>query len=184
MAALAPRNLVGPNSIHNDSGEVFYIAEFPITQSNFDNFMRGFPLPMDCVINAMSIIGLLGSNVTADICRIFSNNRGLKIEQILSFFRYTIPRQWDYINITFASFVHFVNHSLKRNHVSFCGFYVPGSYAHAWLIGKDSNDDIFYIDPHIPNGMCSLVSDPNCMKYLESSKPGTLYYILCSNPIM
>lgn len=185
MAALpiVPRDLIGLNSLNDDNGEVVYIAEFPITQENLDNFVRGFPIPNDCVINAMSFIGLFRSDRTADICRIFSNNRGLHTDQILSFFRYTSPRQWDYINITFASLVNFVNNSLKRNHVSFCQYYVPGSfYSHVWLLGKNNNDEIFYIDPHIPGGICNLSLDVNCIQYLHSSIPGTVYHILCSNP--
>lgn len=190
MAALpvivGPRDLVGPSSLYNDNGEIVHIAQFYVTSDNMANFARGFAIPNDCVINAMSIMGLLIDQMTTDICRIFSNNRGLYWEyQILPIFRYIFPGEWFSINITFSSFQNFCSYVLKPCHVCFCEYKIPGySTSHVFLIGKNQNNELFYIDPQlpIPGSYCNLSTDPSCVQYLHPNMPGVEYSILCSNP--
>lgn len=181
----------------------YVIAEFRITDQHLQNFKRLIKKPMDCVINALEIIGVI-DNTHADIIRICMGDVGLSSYQITEIFQYMKPKyQWDFMRIKLKALIEYCQKNLKRGHVLFCGYEAPytvdvqirrdiktsskknkscpivtrtrtkDSRRHVFLIGKSSDGKLVLIDKSIPV-VCDL-SDPLCEKHLITA---TSFYIL------
>jgi hypothetical protein len=100
-------------------------AEFRITDQHLQNFKRLIKKPMDCVINALEIIGVI-DNTHADIIRICMGDIGLSISQIVDIFKYMKPTyEWGFMKIRFKALMEYCQKNLKRGHVLFCGYDAP-----------------------------------------------------------
>jgi alpha-tubulin suppressor-like RCC1 family protein len=162
----------------------FTICEFQISDTNIENFRRWVKKPMDCVINALEIIGVL-DQTNADLMRIAVGDYGFSIGQIQAIFKYIWPdyewRFYSYSNI--STLVNYTNNIMTPGNVIFCGYVKKSKHtsdkratSHVLLIGKRLDHKIIYIDPQIDT-FCDLNS-PECYKYIARADN---YFILQSS---
>jgi hypothetical protein len=135
--------------------QVREVAQFPITNEQLTNIQRTVVKPRDCVVNAMEIIGIADSR-SADIMRIMVGDVGVQAEQIEDIFQFLFKRPFVF---TYDSDINklsnYVAENLKINHVIFLGVHYINGDKHVFLIGKDMNGGIIYIDPQNPL-LCDL----------------------------
>jgi hypothetical protein len=151
----------------------YSVSQFYITDENLAKFGRWVKKPMDCVINALEIIGILEKN-SADLMRIAVGDVGLQIFQIEEIFKYMYPNfSWQFYRYTnIQTLENFCIHELQPSRVIFCGYNMKG-FKHVFLIGKTNNNQILYIDPQV-NGLCDL-QQAGCFSYIQNAEE---YYIL------
>lgn len=158
---------------------MFEIASFFITNDNLTSFKRLVAKPNDCVINALQLLNILDEKA-AHLMRIAVGDIGLTEEQIQETFSYIYPTfEWRFIRYTnIKTLENYCFSELQPSHVIFCGYrmYNPRKknyLRHVFLIGKDQNNTIVYIDPQI-NVYCDL-KHADCFHYIRDA---TDYYIL------
>jgi hypothetical protein len=157
-------------------------ATFKMSDAQIYSFKRWVVKPMDCVINALELIGALdGSN--ADLMRIAAGDNGLQKDQIENIFRYLFPsNKWDFFGYSdIKKLEEFAINYMEPGRVVFCGYYghntsVNSEIGHVFLIGKDKYGQILYMDPQIGgNWICNLIGNPECYDYLKDKNQ---YFIL------
>lgn len=163
---------------------VFRVAEFQISDYHITRFRRFVKKPMDCVINALEIIGIL-DDIRADILRIAVGDQGLNTDQIVSIFKLLKPLfKWRFFRYTnLETLSQYTVNEMKHGHVVFCGYrgYNPVTetyVGHVFLIGKYLNGNLVYIDPQIPT-VCRL-DDDQCQNLIKNKQE---YFILQYSPI-
>jgi hypothetical protein len=157
----------------------FKPAEFEMSNALIEGFKRKIPKPMDCVINALQLMGAL-SEKCAELMRIVAGDSGFQKEQIEDTFRYLFPsKSWKFAPFSdLTELGNYTTNIMKNGTVVFCGYQgynptVNKSIGHVFLVGKDISGTPLYIDPQIPT-ICDL-SDPQCTKYLSGKNA---YFIL------
>lgn len=155
----------------------YEISSFPISDANIQNFRRWVKKPMDCVINALEIVGII-DQTNADLMRIAVGDFGLNVSQIESIFEYVsalTPSRFSYKFFRYTNLQSLSNicAAMPLNTVIFCG-YNKNNFKHVFLIGKTSNSDIIYIDPQYGQ-LCALNRDPGCLSVIQNAQE---YYVL------
>lgn len=153
------------------------LVEINISDQNLCNFRRYIGSPMDCLINAIQLIGLIDMNA-ANLLRISSaGSTGFTIEQISSIFilysrKFCLFRQMIDFN-TFATQLT----KMRPGTVSLGG-YNSGGFSHVFLIGKTTTGIMVYIDPQqTVNTFCNLDKE-ECVNVLKNKD---YYFLLYHN---
>lgn len=176
---------VGKFSTHKQLGgnnNNFVVSNFAISTSNLTHFKRLFAeySPMDCVISALQIIGILDC-FTANLLRITQIGRvGVSLDEIEKIFALRYNKLFNFKRTPdvneFASFIR--NHVIHGS-VAFCGYEKPDGTRHVFLIGKSNDGQLVLMDPQHPtqqNTWC-IIDDTNvCFApYMEDI---STYYLL------
>jgi len=143
------------------------LSQFKITDEQLLTFKRAVPTPMDCFINALQILGVV-NNITANIMRISSAGKtGFTTEEIEKVFIFLSGNNHDF-KATGSSqeFSEWIAKNLLPGHVVFAGH--QGNVNHVYLIGRQVNGTIVYIDPQSAI-FCDL-STAECQRYLTNNK--------------
>jgi len=150
------------------------LALFPVTDVNINNFKRHFLSPKDCVINALQIIGII-EEIPANLMRISSiGYTGFTKEQIEIMFIYLTGRNHDFVETTNReAWTDVITRLLPPGNVVFAGY-----EGHVFLIGKDLENKIMYIDPQTNPPLCytHIVDCP--INKIISSNPDIKLYLL------
>lgn len=146
------------------------LSQFPITDANLQTFNRTFNAPMDCVISALQLMGIL-DNITANIMRISTLGVvGFTTAQIEIIFAYKFRRNFDFKSTTdFDEWARWINTLLLPGHVVFAGY-----TGHVFLIGRMLNGRLIYIEPQL-NMFCDLNSD-DCVAHLRNKDNWSLLF--------
>lgn len=130
--------------------ETKYLTEINITNQDLESFNRQFKSPMDCVINALQIIRILDKK-QANIIRITAGHLGITKEQIELIFMLQTNRNHSFIGMKPNVFENQIQNNLGMNKIVFAGYGLTQPdgtiLRHVFLIGRDSNNLIGYIDP-------------------------------------
>jgi len=171
------------------------LFQHPITNENIDKFIRYVKSPMDCVINAMHIIGLL-DNFSSNLVRLTCvGDEGVTIEQIQKIFTlYSIidgnryereAHEFLFLEapemggLSHANvFEKIVIERLEPQHILFCG-YAMGGLKHVFLLGRYLDGSIMYIDPQVDGGVICDIGLAECFRYISGAQK---YYLLHYNP--
>jgi hypothetical protein len=160
----------------------FKPAEFKMSDAQIHSFRRWVKKPMDCVINALELIGALDGR-NADLMRIAAGDSGLEKDQIENIFSYLFPsNKWDFFGYSdIKKLEHFAVNIMQPGRVIFCGYYghnasVNAQIGHVFLIGKNQSGQIKYMDPQIGNGtICNIQGNDTCYSYIADK---SRYFIL------
>lgn len=158
--------------------EPLTLVEIKISDQNLCNFRRYMNSQMDCLINAMQLMGLIDSKA-ANLVRISfaGTTSGFTIEQISSIFilytnRFCLFRQM-------ANFDVFRTQVIKINPGTVTlGGYVSGGISHVFLIGKTTSGQMVYIDPRETISTYCNLSEQHCLNILLNKD---FYYLLYQN---
>lgn len=161
------------------------LSYFKITNESITSFDRQFNTPMDCAINALQIMGILDSR-SANIMRITilgKENYGISQIQIELIFMYVIRHNFSFIPITtYEDWFRIIVNFLPPSNVVFAGVKeidIDGNpISHIFLIGRDTNGIIVYIDP-MNSPPCNIM-DAKCDKWIKSDSTKTIqeWYLL------
>ena len=157
-------------------------AQFKMNDQQIFSFKRWVKKPMDCVINALELMGALDGR-NADLMRIAVGDKGLQKDQIESMFSYLFPtNKWDFFGYTDIKLLeHFTMNIMEPGRVIFCGYYghnvsVNAQIGHVFLIGKDSAGNVLYMDPQVgANGIICNLMEPTCYSHIQNKNQ---YFIL------
>jgi hypothetical protein len=154
------------------------MSTFGITNEQLMTFKRIVNSPMDCVISAMQIIGLLDF-FSANVLRLtLVGQHGITLEEIENIFSLRTGQKFVFqptkdIN----EFISTVNSKLPKNHVIFCGIkYTETCMRHVLLIGRGEDGRIIKIDPQSNKNICYLDTDNECID--EFARDTNEYYLL------
>lgn len=154
------------------------VGIFSVSQATLDQFKRIVKSPMDCVVSAMQIIGIL-DNDTANIVRLTAvGHLGITLEQIENIFSLKFNKKFVFKSTkNINEFVTYINTNLPKNFMMFCGIkYAESCDKHVFLIARDNNDRVVKIDPQASNPMCSLDNDSVCLEQFSGNT--SEYYLL------
>lgn len=160
----------------------FQPAQFKMSDAQINSFRRWVKKPMDCVINALELIGALDGR-NADLMRIAAGDKGLQKDQIENVFTYLFPsNKWDFFGYSdIKKLEHYTMNIMDPGHVIFCGYYghnasVNAQIGHVFLIGKDASGIVKYMDPQIgAHGTICDLRNPACYSHIENKSQ---YFIL------
>ena len=146
------------------------LSQFKITDANLQTFNRTFNAPMDCVINALQLMGIL-DDISANIMRISTLGVvGFTKAQIEIIFAYKFRKNFDFKPTTnFDEWATWINTLLIPGHVVFAGY-----TGHVFLIGRMLNGRLFYIEPQL-NMFCDLNTE-ECVAYLRNKNNWSLLF--------
>lgn len=150
---------------------------FPMDKSQLDQFKRDVNSPMDCVVNALQILGFLDSN-SANIFRLTCvGSSGITSRQVEKIFSLRTNKKFVFHSTKNVNeFFSYVN-KIPKNNVIFCGITMRDNCGkHVFLIGRDENEKIVKIDPHSKTPICFLDTDIACIE--EFSGNTVEYYML------
>jgi hypothetical protein len=125
--------------------------QFRMTDDKLREFIRLVPKPMDCVINALQLIGYVNKD-TAALMRILVGTVGVPIEQLEEIFNW-IDRsnqcKYKFRCLTKKGDVdEIIEDELKPGHVIFAGVeFADSGFRHVFIVGKYTNGTVVYIDP-------------------------------------
>ena len=166
----------------------FRPAEFEMTDTLINGFRRQIPKPMDCVINALQLMGALSSKC-AELMRIVAGDGGFQKDQIEDTFKFLFPsKQWKFEPfVNLVDLANYAQNVMKSGTVVFCGYQgynptVKQNIGHVFLVGKDAAGKPLYIDPQIPT-ICNLI-DTACEKYIAGKNQYFILQYCCGNAIM
>ena len=150
------------------------LSSFAFSQTIIANFRRRFATPMDCVITALQMIGLV-NRFTAEIMRISCMGKlGISTETIENIFIIAFKRNFNFMKISsYEMFLRELTSRLQCNNVAFCGYKNPDNSNHVFLICREACGNLTLIDGTIATN-CQL-SSPLCSSLLTGK---INYYIL------
>lgn len=155
------------------------LLQVTITDEHLCNFRRFIGSPMDCLINAIQLMGLIESK-EANLLRISAaGTAGFSIEQISSIFilythKFCLFKQTNDFNIFGTQLTKMLPGTVAL------GGYSGGGFSHVFLIGKSLNGTMVYIDPQQEvNTFCNL-SEEQCVNTLKNKDA---YYLLYHNNV-
>ncbi len=156
----------------------FDIIQFKITDDAIIKFRRWVKKPRDCVINALELLNILDQQ-SADIARIMAGNEGLTIEQIEEIFSLIEPNfNWRFVRLLkLKKILDYARKNLDQSNAIFCGYMDKKTTQHVFLIAKDMDNKVVYIDPSL-NMLCDL-NTIQCQNLITDK---TFYYILQASP--
>lgn len=130
------------------------ISTFRVTDDQINGFERLINSPMDCVITAMQIIGMLDGK-SANIMRVTTLGihgiTKIQIELIFTLFynkNFDFKQTYDY-----DEFTRTISATLPVGHVVFGGY-----VGHVFILARHLDGSIYYIDPQI-NTYCNVADD-------------------------
>jgi hypothetical protein len=149
------------------------IAQFRIFDEYLADFKRLVDKPMDCVINAMQLIGMFDFK-TAELLRIKVGTVGFQKSEIEKIFTLYLPHIFKFESYNYDKWANEIKENLKPSNVMFVGY-----AGHVFLIGKKVNGEIIMIDPQLPkeHQVCNL-SDSTCFNFIANK---ATYFILKSS---
>jgi len=134
-----------------------YIATYRITNSTINNIInvpRINPTNMDCVVNAMEILGILNRYEAGLIRQI--TPQGILPEHFIEQFEKVNPEyKYKFVQISMAELPVWIENEMPRLRMIFCG-YLDGNIGHVYIIAKDNNNKIFLLDPQLNPPICSI----------------------------
>lgn len=136
-----------------------HLSQFKITDSNLMSFERNISAPMDCVISAMEVMGVINSGA-ANIMRISTIGAiGITKQQIELIFAYALGKNFEFdTTSTYTQWTDIINEKLHPGHVVFAGVTGTDDSKHVFMIGRNSSGALVLIDPS--NHMfCDLASE-------------------------
>jgi hypothetical protein len=147
-------------------------SQFEMNDEFITNFSRYIESPKDCLISALQLLGVINS-LTANIMRISSTatQSGQTKEEIEKIFIVVKGNNFEFKKSNnYNEFIATIKSHLIRGHACFAGY--EGSTSHVFLIAKDLQENILYLEPQIKqngnNGtICDIVNDPVCEGYLK-----------------
>jgi len=144
------------------------LSQFQINDENIQSFRRYINSPMDCVINALQLMGLLDT-VTSNLFRISCvGTNGFEKDQIEKIFILYKGVNFEFKSTTnFNEFLNLIETKLLPGNVVFAGY-----TGHVFIIGRLLNGNIMYIDPQI-NKFCDIKTCQNLIMHESKS-----YYLL------
>lgn len=155
------------------------LVQFPITNESILSFNRIFVTPMDCVISALQVIGAL-DNIAANIMRITSLGRSIGItkEEIEIIFIYLYNKNFGFMSFENVGEWESAIALLEKNRVFFAGFKVGGG-GHVFLIARDNDGNLLYIDPQQTPALCNVL-DPLCNlnQIIKDNQGNIVLYLL------
>ena len=168
--------------------EGFIMFQHQITEENLKTFRRHVKSPMDCVINALQIIGVL-DNFSSNLIRLTCvGQQGITQEQIQNIFTlYSVIQETPYEFLFMEArgfnqakvFEDVIIAGLQPQNILFCG-YEKNGFKHVFLLGRYLDGRIMYIDPQVgKNGTVCDIHQAECYKYISGAQK---YYILHYNP--
>lgn len=168
--------------------ETKYLTDINITNQDLESFNRQFKSPMDCVINALQIIRILDKK-HANIMRITVGHLGITKEQIELIFMLQTNRNHSFIGMKPNVFENQIQNNLGMNKIVFAGYGLTQPdgtiLRHVFLIGRDSNNLIAYIDPTSESNIYSIHTHiqeekSELQKFIESNinNPNFELYLL------
>jgi hypothetical protein len=152
------------------------IAQFRIHNDNVTSFKRLIKKDNDCVINALQLLNILDAR-SADIARIFVGDIGVngkKIEQVFNLVQKSHIWAFKMATKSLREFSSFCNTVLKPQHAIFCGYRSQRNSRHVFIIARDLNKNLYYIDAQV-NEICNLNKNEKCRNYLKNKKE---YWVL------
>lgn len=136
--------------------EEYQIPTWDISSTNLYRIRTNVSKPRDCVINALETLGLI-DNRTADFMRIMVGNIGLTGEQVEDILNYEYKgHNFVFYETSIEYLSMFSANYLRPNSVMFCGIEYEDGGKHAFVIGKDINGLIRYIDAQSQAHGCFL----------------------------
>jgi len=143
------------------------LTYFRITDDQINAFKTVVKSPMDCFINAPQILNIV-NNVTADIMRISTAGKtGFTQEEIEKIFIILSGYNHDFKGTTNSNdFSIFIANNLPPGNVVFAGH--EGQSKHVYLIGRNFNGTIVYIDPQ--RGTICDLSLKDCQDFISNNK--------------
>ena len=154
--------------IKNSFPECNILSQFRISDDNIMNFRRHIQSPMDCVINALQLMGVLDT-LSSNILRISCvGKNGFEKEQIEKIFILYAGVNFEFKSTkNFDEFAKNIEIQLSPGNVVFAGY-----SGHVFIIGRYFSGQIVYIDPQL-NTICDVLE---CQEIIKNG--GTEYYIL------
>ena len=152
------------------------ISTFVMSDANIQSFNRLIRSPMDCFINALQLIRILDQR-TADIMRISTSGVvGFSQKQIELIFMYTLKKNFNFKRFyRFDTWQQEITQHMPLSTCVFAGYRMGmnDGAGHVFIIAKNNNGIIFYIDPQL-NTMCNI-TEPDCQAHLINKN---FYFIL------
>ena len=155
------------------------IAKYKITPQtihNIENVPRLNPLNVDCVVNAMEIIGILSPQEAGLVRANIGQSGGIHPEHFLEKFREVNPEyNFRFEQISINELNDWTN-SIEMQPLTmiFCGYRDYNNVGHVYIIAKDFNNYKFLLDPQLNPPICNLTND-NCFAYIAGKQS---YFIL------
>jgi hypothetical protein len=152
--------------------ECNHLAVFDISDDDLESFKRVFPIPGDCVISALQIMKVL-DETAANIMRVATiEDPSWDTNQIELVFLYKYGLNFLFTEIaTYPEFVRIVLKLLPVNTGVFAGYEADNGQRHVFIIGKQSDGHIAYIDPQTIPVYCVLTNpDGECEKFLNTRR--------------
>ena len=164
----ARTNKIHSARIKNSFPECNILSQFKISDENIMNFKRHIQSPMDCVINALQLMGVLDT-LSSNILRISCvGSRGFEKEQIEKIFTLYTGVNFEFKSTkNFDEFANTIETQLLPGNVVFAGY-----TGHVFIIGKYLDGRLVYIDPQL-NTICDINI---CQDMLKNG--GKEYFIL------
>jgi hypothetical protein len=150
------------------------LSQFKISDRNITEFKRYLKKPMDCVINALQIFGIL-DNISANIIRISCvGENGFTTEQIEKIFMFVLGQKFHYKSMTnYDDFVRNIEETLSPGHGVFAGY--ADEYGHVFIIARRLDGVIMMIDPQL-NMICEI---NDCQNQIPQE---STYFLLHHSP--
>lgn len=136
------------------------LAHFPVTDDNINTISQRFiKKPMDCVVNAMQVIGIVDSR-SADIMRIFVGEKGIQENQIIAMFEYVYRRPFRFRKFDASEYQILFDglnddQIFPRSSAIFAGVVYLNGNRHVLIIGKNYQGELVYVDAQNPD-LCNL----------------------------
>jgi hypothetical protein len=161
-------NIVKNIRIKNSFPECNILSQFKISDDNIMNFRRHIKSPMDCVINALQLMGILDTT-SSNVFRISCvGTNGFTKEQIEKIFILYIGLNFEFKSTKdFNEFATTIETKLLPGNVVFAGY-----SGHVFLLGRYLDGRIVYIDPQL-NIICDILK---CQEIIKNG--GKEYFIL------
>lgn len=156
-----------------------FIVQYKITPQtiyNIENVPRINPLNVDCVVNAMEIIGILSRQEAGLVRANIGQAGGISDVHFLSKFKDANKEyNFRFEQISINELIDWTN-SIEMPPLSmiFCGYKDYNNVGHVYLIAKDFNNYKFLLDPQLNPPICNLTND-NCFAYIAGKQS---YFIL------
>ena len=164
----ARTNKVRNIRIKNSFPQCNILSQFKISDENIMNFRRHIQSPMDCVINALQLMGILDT-LSGNILRISCvGSTGFEKYQIEKIFILYTGVNFEFKSTKdFDEFAKMIETLLLPGNVVFAGY-----TGHVFIIGRYLNGQLVYIDPQL-NTICDIL---NCQDMIKNG--GNEYFVL------
>ena len=134
----------------------YYLITGNLTNEQLTYFKRDIPSPMDCVISAMQLGGIL-SNECANLMRLTAiGHQGMLISQLEQMFVYLTNSIVRFVPLELENLLEYLFKALKPQEIAFCAYSREIGSGHAYIIGKGIDSQLYLIDPLAKTPLCKL----------------------------